>query len=131
DDRLPFREVPVGKFPGPEKLAAEAALEKQPAVLVEEGERSLPRVGQRDGSEENLVAQRGDVELAGEGEAEIVEGFELDQPRAHLEVRLFDQAREAVGAEHSAEHEREEGCELGGVFGPDAVEPEVSVDLSL
>src|SRR6185369_10832227 len=131
DDGLPFRQIPVGEFPGAQKPAAEAALEKLPAVLVEEDERALPRVGQRDGSEENLVAERGDVELPGEGQAEIVEGLELDQPRADFEVRLLDQAREAVSSEHSAEHEGEEGREVGRLFGTDAVEPEVPVDLAL
>ena len=64
------------------QLAAEAPLVEDPAAVVEEDERSLAGVRQRDRPEEDLVRERREIELPAEREAEVVERLELEQARA-------------------------------------------------
>ena len=131
DDGLPFRQLPGREFLRAEELAAEASLEKQPAVRRRRG-RAFPsprRSARSTGRGPRRRARRGRAGRPGRGR-----GRRATRARAgglQLEVRLLDQARQPVRGEQPAQNEPEEGAELGGFFGPDAVQPEVPVDLAL
>src|SRR5262249_43310688 len=131
EDRIAFGKLPRREEIRRQELLAEASLEEQAPVLVEEGERPLPRVGQRDRAEQHFVRERRDLELAAERQAEVVERLELDQARTDLEVRLLDLAAVAVRAEKPAETDSQERRDLGRLSRGDAFEGELAVDLSL
>ena len=131
DDGFSVGDPPGCKPVAGENLPPEVALVEDLAAVVEEDERALAGVRQRDRPEEDLVRERGEVELAAEGEAEVVERLELEQPRPHLELRPLDLPREAVRGELGAERDAEERRHVGGALPLDPGEAELAVDLAL
>ena len=130
DDRVPLGQRPGRELARRQQLAPQAPLEEDLPALVEKHQRALARVRQRDRAEEHLIGERREVELPGKREAEVVEGFELEQSGPDLEIRLLDQPRQAMRRDLAAEDEREERSDLVHLFGGDSFQGEMAVHLS-
>ncbi len=129
-DEAALRQLPGETGPRQEELAADAALE-QDFVLVEQHERALARVGQRDRAEEDLVGERREVELPAEREAEVVERLELQQPRLELELGVPDLTRQAMRRDEGAEEKAEQGGLLRGLLRGRVEDAQEPVGLAL
>ena len=112
-----------------QQIAAHAPDERTGAALPENDESSLSRVGQRDRSVEDLVGERGDVELSGKGESQVVERFELEKTRLDLELRILDEPGEPARRQDRPEDPAERGRQLLRLFVLDALERETAVGL--
>ena len=122
-------QLPARRVARVQDLRADAALEEHGARFLEQHERPAAGVGQRDRSKEDLVGERGEVELPAQRESQIVERLELEQARLQLELRVADEARETVGSHQGPEEKSEHRTVLEGLLARDAEEPQEPVDL--
>src|SRR5262249_31631921 len=124
--QLPRRGVPRG-----EDLRADAALEQDRAGLLEQDEGAAAGVGQGDRAEEDLVRERGEIQLSAERQPEIVERLQLEKPRLELELGVADLPRQAVRAHERPEEKREQRAALERLLARDPEQAQETVDLAL
>ena len=130
DRDLSLREIPRPDCLRRQQIAADAAGERAGAPLAEDDESSLARVGERDRSVKDLVRERGDVELPGKGEAEIVERFELEKTRFDLELRVLDETGEPARRQNRPEDQAETRRQLLRLLVSQPLEREAAVGLA-